>query len=194
LTLWGCAFHQIEQPLAGSTYAIVPVESQEGSLEFKTYAAMLKDELFAKGLTEAPIQQANFAIFMHYGIGEGKQVVTNYPIYGQTGVSRSTTTGTVNTYGNSATYNQSTYNTPSYGVVGTGTATSTVFQRYLFVNILDVNKYKAGVDAKIYEGTAKSDGTSDQLSAVLPIMMKSLLVDFPGKSGSSKIVTKQLPK
>ena len=89
------AFHELEQPLSGMTYSLVPYKEQESSLEFQSYAKIVQYELEKRGLTEAPFNQAKYAVFMFYGINDGKQVVSSYPILGQTGTSNSYTTGTV---------------------------------------------------------------------------------------------------
>ena len=91
-------------------------------------------------MTEAPFNQAKYAIFMFYGIDDGKQVVSSYPIFGQTGTSSSYTTGTVTSYGNTATYRGTTNKTPTYGVVGSGASTDTVFKRYLNIDIIDIRQ------------------------------------------------------
>lgn len=180
------AFHELEKPVSGVTYALVPTKEQEGNLEFQTYAKIVKSELEKRGLTEAPFNQAKYAIFMFYGIDDGKQVVSSYPIFGQTGTSRSYTTGTVTSYGNTASYSGTTYKTPTYGVVGSGTSTDTVFKRYLNIDIIDIAKSGNGKVQKVYEGKANSSGASGQLAPVMPAIIRSVFEDFPGKSGASR--------
>jgi hypothetical protein len=180
------AFHELEQPLSGATYALVPTKEQEASLEFQSYAKIVKSELEKRGLTEASFNQAKYAIFMFYGINDGKQVVSSYPIFGQTGTSSSYTTGTVTSYGNTASYSGTTYKTPTYGVVGSGTSTDTVFTRYLNIDIIDIAKSGNGKVQKVYEGKANSSGSSGQLAPVMPAIIRSVFEDFPGKSGASR--------
>lgn len=180
------SFHTLEQLLSGVTYALVPTKEQEASLEFQSYAKLIKSELGKRGLIEAPFDKAKYAIFMFYGIDNGKQVVSSYPIFGQTGVSSSYSTGTINSFGNTATYSGSTYYTPTYGVVGSGTTTDTVFIRYLHINIVDIAKSGNGKVQKVYEGKAVSSGSNGQLAPVMPAIVKSVFEDFPGKSGVSR--------
>ena len=124
------SFHELEKPLSGTTYAFVPIKEQDGSLEFKTYAKLVKAELDKRGMVETTREQAQYAILMTYGVDDGKQVVSSYPIYGQTGtVSSSTvrpyvpsinagssrTTGTITSYGgNIASYSSTTTYTPDW--------------------------------------------------------------------------------
>ncbi len=182
------AFHELEQPLSGVTYALIPTNEQEGSLEFQSYAKLVKSELGKRGMTETTFDQAKYAIYMLYGIDDGKQVVASYPIFGQIGTSRSYTTGTVTSYGNTASYSGTTYNTPTYGVVGSGARTDTVFKRYLNIDIIDIAKSGNGKVQKVYEGKAISSGSSGQLAPVMPAIVRSVFEDFPGKSGASRTV------
>lgn len=128
---------------------------------------------------------------MFYGIDDGKQVVSSYPIFGQTGTSSSYTTGRVTSYGNTASYSGTTYQTPTYGVVGSGTSTGTIFKRYLNIEIIDIAKSGDGKVQKVYEGKAISSGSSGQLAPVMPAIIRSIFEDFPGKSGASR--TSQQP-
>lgn len=180
------AFHELERPLVGATYALVPTKEQEDNLEFKTYAKDVKSQLAKLGFLEAPFDRAKYAIFMFYGIDDGKQVISTYPIFGQTGSSNSFTTGTVTSYGNTASYSGTTYRTPTYGVVGSGTSSVTVFRRYLNIDIIDIQKSGDGKVQKVYEGKAVSEGGSAQLAPVMPAMVRSVFEDFPGKSGVSR--------
>jgi len=180
------AFHELEQSLSEVTYALIPTKEQEGSLEFQSYAKLVKAELEKRGMIESPFDKAKYAIFMFYGIDDGKQVVSSYPIFGQTGTSRSYTTGTITSYGNTASYSGTTYKTPTYGVVGSGTRTGTEFTRYLNIEIIDIAKSGNGKVQKVYEGKAVSSGSSGQLALVMPAIVKSVFEDFPGKSGASR--------
>ena len=182
------AFHELEQPLSGVTYVLIPTNEQEGSLEFQSYAKLVKSELGKRGMTETPFDQAKYAIYMIYGIDDGKQVVASYPIFGQTGTNRSYTTGTVTSYGNTASYSGTTYKTPIYGVVGSGARTDTVFKRYLNIDIIDIAKSGNGKVQKVYEGKAISSGSSGQLAPVMPAIVRSVFEDFPGKSGASRTI------
>lgn len=185
------AFHELELPLSGVTYAVVPTKEQEGSLEFQSYAKLIEAEFGKRGMTQVPFDQAKYAIFIFYGIDDGKQVVSSYPILGQTGTSSSYTTGRVTSYGNTASYSGTTYQTPTYGVVGSETSTGTIFKRYLNIEIIDIAKSGDGKVQKVYEGKAISSGLSGQLAPVMPAIIRSIFEDFPGKSGASR--TSQQP-
>jgi len=99
--LSGCAllrsqvtvFHQLPQDFSGTTYVMIPFKEQEGSLEHKAYEEAVRQELNAKGFRETTVDQAQVAVFLSYGIDTGREVVSSYPIIGQTGVSSSSTSG-----------------------------------------------------------------------------------------------------
>lgn len=188
------SFHNLENHFPGSTYTILPIEQQEGSLEFQTYANLVKNEMNRYGFAESQFNDAKYVVFLKYGIDNGREVTSTIPIYGQTGVSSSYTTGNVNMYGNTATYSGTTYNTPTYGITGTQQVSSTEYTRYLFLDIVDKEKSTEKNLAKVYEGHAISRGSSEHLSAVMPAIIKSVFKDFPGKSGETRIVRQTLER
>lgn len=199
ILLSGCAgfiqsdvsvFHEIPPTFTGTTYAMIPFKEQEGSLEHKNYERAVKSELDAKGFREAPIENAEVVIFLSYGIDTGKEVVESYPIIGKTGVSSSHSYGTVQSYGSYGTYSGTTTYKPTYGVVGTSVTSSTEYTRFLKLDILDRKALTEKQIKKLYEVKVFSRGSSGQLPAVLPTMIKALFEEFPGKSGSTRRTTR----
>jgi len=186
-------FHDFsQQNVAGTSYAIIPLKEQEGSLEYKSYEAIVRQELNAKNLREAPLDQADVVVFFSYGIDSGQNVATSYPIFGQTGVSSSYSTGTVQTYGNTASYSGNTTYTPTYGVVGSGTARHTEYTRVLILDLLDRKTLADGKTKKVYEGKVVSRGSTGQLAPVLPTMVQVLFEEFPGKNGTTRTSRRSL--
>lgn len=193
--LGGCAnifvsdvsvFHEIPSNFSGATYAVIPFKEQQGSLEHKSYKLAVERELSAKGLKAVPVESADIVVFMTYGIDDGKQVVGSYPIFGQTGVASSYTSGSVYSYGRFGNYAGSTTYTPTYGVIGTGVSTDTEYTRYFKLELMDKHALEKNQINKLYEGKVVSKGSSGQLSVVMPYMVKALFEDFPGKSGSTR--------
>jgi hypothetical protein len=170
------SFHQIEHGIIGDKYVIVPLDSQEASLEFKSYADLIRQALSQKGMIETDSGDAKYAIFIEYGINDGRTVNRAYPIIGQTGVSSSYTTGYVNRNG---TYAANTNYTPTYGVVGAMYDSDTEFTRFLKVELLLMPVTEKHF-VKAYEGKAVSSGSSSQLSLIMPYMVKSVFAKFPG--------------
>ena len=185
-------FHNLPQGFAGTTYVMVPFKEQEGSLEHKAYEQAVRQELSAKGFVESTLEQAEVVIFLYYGIDTGKEVVSSYPIIGRTGVSSSSTYGTVRSYGDFGTYSGTTTYAPTYGVVGTGVASRTEYTRFLRLDLLDRKALAEGKINKLYESKIVSRGSNGQVAVVLPTMIKALFEDFPGKSGSTRTSTRSL--
>lgn len=181
------AFHDLGRPVSGATYAVVPYEKQIGDLEFETYAKLAKAELNKLGMVETPLQKAKYGVFMLYGIDDGQQVASSYPIIGQTGVASSNTTGNMVSLGNTAYYSGRTYNTPTYGVVGSGTRIDVAYKRSVDVCIVEVAKSTASHVQIVYKANAFSYGSTGQLSKVMPAIVKGVFEDFPGKSGEVRV-------
>ncbi len=199
LFLAGCAgriksniavFHELPHGIAGTTYALVPFKEQEGSLEHKTYEQLLRQELNSKGFREAMLDLADVVVFMAYGIDTGREVVFPIPIFGQTGVSSSSTYGTFQSYGGYGSYSGTTTYTPTYGIVGAAPVSQTQYTRFLRMDILEKMALSQQNIKKVYEAKVVSRGRSGQLSEVLPTMIKALFEEFPGKSGSTRTSTR----
>jgi hypothetical protein len=114
-------------------------------------------------------------VFFAYGIDTGKGVVSTYPIIGQTGTETCTSTSCLDSNP-----------WPTYGVVGTRKTKQTEYTRVLRLDIVDKQALAEGKVKKLYEGKVVSSGVSDQLTKVLPMMVKALFDDFPGESGSTR--------
>jgi len=177
-------FHELH-PNTQMSYAMRPFKAQQGSLEYKTYANVIKRNLDTKGFREVPFEQAELAVLFSYGIDEGREVVSSYPIIGQTGSLGGYTTGTATTFGNTTSYSATTSSVPNYGVVGSGISRRREHVRFLKLEMVDAVQYRAdGTIHQIYEAKVNSVGSTAQLAAIFPSMVKSLFEDFPGKSGS----------
>ena len=46
----------------------------------------------------------------------------------------------------------------------------------------------AATGAKVYEGTAVSEGSTDQLNPIMPYLVEALFSDFPGGNGVTRRV------
>ena len=167
--------HQLPKNLSDTTYVITPFKEQEGNLQYKDYAEVVRQQLNAKGFRETTMDQAQTLVFFAYGIDKGKGVVSSYPVIGQTGVEACTSTSCLDTGP-----------WPTYGVVGTRKTRQTEYTRLLRLDIVDKQALAEGKIKKLYEGKVVSRGFSDQLVEVLPRMIKELFEDFPGQSGSTR--------
>lgn len=193
------AFHTMPSTGAGATFVLVPYKDQQGSLEWRQYGALVSQQLQARGYREVQtVPAADFAVFLAYGIDDGKTTVSSMPIWGQTGGGTSLSTGSV--YGNygttpySGTYTGTTYTTPTYGVTGYVPVKETTYTRVFLVDMVDVKQSTAQNLVKRYEAKAKSAGSGGNLNQVAPYMIEAIFKDFPGKSGETRQVNVQVKR
>lgn len=168
---------------SGETYALLPSDPDISptSLQFREFAGYVERALAIKGYTPAENpEQADLAIFISYGIGDPRQHRYSYsmPVMGQTGVSSSSTYGTINTFGNTATYSGTTTYTPTYGVVGYQqySGTKTTYFRHLSLTAFDLRHYNmTGEPLQIWRTTVGSRGIVNDLRRVFPILVAASL-------------------
>ncbi|MCK6439668.1 MAG: hypothetical protein L6Q71_05640, partial [Planctomycetes bacterium] len=188
--LSGCASTRIEVSVnsitaegvvngKGTQYILLAGNEGESihELQFVEYANYVKAALDEQGFVPAEsFERADIAIFLSYGIGDAQTHNYTYslPTWGQTGVSASNTTGTVNVYRNSASYQSQTTYTPTYGVTGHSqhSGSYTTYTRYATLDAWDLKKFRDTKDEQQLWVTAMvSTGRSNDLRRVFPVMI-----------------------
>ena len=182
-------FHDLPPTTQPLKYAIFTPKNQEDSLEYSSYQELIREELNKLGYIETPLANADVIVIFEYGIDTGREKIFSEPIIGQTGVASSHTTGTITNNGQFSTYSETSENNPTYGVVGSRTRTATVYTRYLRLDFISRPKLADGKIKKRYEAKVISEGTSGQTAVIVPIMIKAIFQDFPGKSGTTRLVS-----
>lgn len=197
----GCASMRIEkkvfhtltkEEVVGKTFSVyIEDKDQRNSLEFKSHAKTLAALLSAKGMKEVAETKgspADFVVFFGFSItGESKTGVGSVPHFTTTGGTSSfnaTTTGggrTYNTYGT-----VSSYPTLQYAGSSTYSYDYNEYTRDLRVGIYTKLEALKKNPTPAYEGQAFSIGTVRDTTKLVPILLDSLLADFPGKSGTSE--------
>ena len=192
-------FYQ-ELPEQGKTFFVAPVDKTKiDSPEFFTYAGLVGQELEKYGLRlEKERKPADYAVMLGYGIDEGKESLSSYNTYGQTGGGTTYSSGNFsgNTYSSSGgsgsysgNYSGTSFTMPTYGVTGTGTRSVTLYTRIVTIQIMKrIEPEDEGEEAKyktIYESRGRSRGSIGEIAVVLPTMIRGLMEDFPGKSGKT---------
>lgn len=161
------------------------------SFEFQEYADYIKRALRSKGyfFVEDP-NIANVVVFVNYGISDPitYQKIVSAPVWGQTGVSSTTTTGNVNVnpYSNSISYTQKTQNNPSYGVTGyrSYSKTNTEYFRFLHLTAFDFDYFKEHDEPKtIWQTEVTSQGSTGDLRQVFPALVGASAEYFGRNSG-----------
>ena len=161
-------------------------------LQFQEYATYIKRAMNERGyVLDSSFENADVAVFLSYGIGDPKDYQSTFamPTYGQTGVSSSTTYGTVNTYGNYGSYSGTTTYTPSYGVTGyiPITTNRTSYFRFLKLDAVDIEIYKKTKETKkLWTTTVTSRGSSSDLRRVFPILVAAAK-DHIGKNTGKQL-------
>lgn len=175
------SFHQWPAGSVERTYQLRRLPAQEASLEHATYESLVRQELAAAGFVEAA--NGRFVVTFDYSVQTRVTRVVEPPIFVSPsfwwgpGMYRS---GWGLSVGVPFAY-------PWYPPM-TRDFTSSVRTVRLFMN--DQTTTAA---ARVWEGTATSAGTNNDLVMVLPFMIRALLTDFPGQSGSSRRVDVELP-
>lgn len=170
---------------AGRTIYILPLEEQEGSLEFRTHARALGVRLRGLGFRQVDrFENADLIVSLVYGVSGAREVSRSTPIYGQTGGG----TSYVTAYGGGATYGGTVYTPPTFGVLGYSTRTETHHDRYLDVAIFDRRRSTEEEAYAVYEAQVFSSGTDASFAAVSDCMMDALFRDFFA-AGSTKVET-----
>jgi hypothetical protein len=182
------SFHQLPSNLTGSTYSIEHSPEQEGSLEFRSYEERVAAHLERVGFPAAQLGLAEYVVTIVYAIDGGRELVSSYPVTGQTGISSSNTTGTVQRYGSAVAYSGTTTYSPSYGVIGTGVSSRTEYTRKVRIEIFRTDLVAREHVEKVYEAEGYSTGSTGQLSAIVPSMIEAIFLDFPAQNGSVRHV------
>ena len=190
LLLGGCAhqisgdvttFHENLMP-AGETIRIVPADpANAGSLEFRSYAQRISEELRDIGYT--PVDDASVATDLvaevDYEIEAGPPQIysdnSNQIVRYHFGLGRYYNPWYFGFY-NPFFYDPlldepQIYSTPTYN-------------RSLEVNIVDADE-----DERLFEGRVESNGTESSLAEVMPYLITAMFENFPGESGKTKVVT-----
>jgi len=195
--LTGCATTKLEGSVSRfhvlspvpQTFVVVPENDQSDSLEFKSYANLVRQALQAKGWSEETFESANIAVYLQYSISQGRQVSFSYPVFGQVPTGTSNTVGTVSTYGNTSNIYTTTTRQTMTGIVGSGTGNRTEFDRALRVLMFSLPTFRSTQKMeRVYEGEIRSSGTTGNLPMVMPMLIQGIFEDFPGISGTTRNV------
>ncbi|MDD3374491.1 MAG: hypothetical protein PHY73_02070 [Candidatus Omnitrophica bacterium] len=164
-------------------------------LQFIEFATYVKRGLAEKGfkIVDKP-EEANAIIFLSYGIGNPVEHTYTYsvPIYGQTGVSSSYTTGNAYSFGNNTNFSASTTYMPTYGTVGSSLQqiTTVTYRRYINLEAYDFDiTNKANQNTQLWKTEIESSGWSGDLRAVFPPLVAASF-QFFGENTRRKVYVK----
>lgn len=143
------------------------------NLEFKEFSEYIQQALSYHGYKRVnDIDKADTAIYLAYGIGpaETHTYTKTTPTFGITGVSSSTTYGSINSQGS---FSGTTLYNPTYGITGTITSVGTysTYFKYLVIDAYDVDRSGGSNKLRqIFKTTVTNDNRNDDLRNSLPFM------------------------
>ena len=201
-SLTGCQYLSVErktyhnlnsETFIGKSFQIIFLDlAQRDSLEFSSHSNVLASILKSKGMIEAkPNTKSDYIVAFDFKIYGSTQI-------GSTSTPHFTTSGgtsnfNATTYGNGGSYNTygtvSSYPTLKYAGSTTEEYTYTEYTRELTIKIYNLDKYNSGDKKPIYETQAYSCGSSRETSKIVPLLIKSLMSEFPLPSGSADRVS-----
>jgi len=165
--------------LSTKSYIVLPTSSdtKPSDLRFLEFASYIEKLLLKNQYHRVDtIDGADIIVFLTYGIGDPREHQFTYsiPTWGQTGISSSSTSGTIHTSGNTATFSGSTSYTPTYGIVGSNTysRTYTTYFRYLKIEAFDNRLFQeTRKEVQLWSTIVTSTGSSGDLRRVMPYML-----------------------
>ncbi|MDN3507017.1 MAG: hypothetical protein P0S96_07300 [Simkaniaceae bacterium] len=139
----------ISQAKKKKRYILLPGNTgcKVSDLQYQEFAGFAEKALHKAGYEQVyDLKSAEIAILLTYGISDPQTYNYTYsvPVFGETGISSSSTHGNVSVYSNCASYSQQTTYKPSYGVIGATThvGTKIYYIRYLALTGFDIEKFK----------------------------------------------------
>jgi hypothetical protein len=200
--LTGCAssftsrvsvFHQLPADDPVKTFEIQAAPNQGESLEFRTYRDQVAAALTGRGYSEAA--PARYRVTFEFGVSpQPRTMLRSQPViapsfslgYGYWGRGSGVSLG----------FGWPGYWGPGWYPYGSGWATvrqtETVQEHRLRLEMTRVGGGAA--DARVYEGTVLADAYAADMPTVFPLLLRSLLEDFPGRSGESRVVELSIPR
>ena len=173
----------------GETFAIQPVDPRlEGSIEFRSYAGLVAQELQRFGYRPAAdARSANLVVSLDYFVDNGREKVTSTPGFGGWGWGgywgypyRGWGRGGWGSWG---------FYDPFWGPdFGAEVRSYTVYDSQLRMEISRTNGGE-----RVFEGTARATSRSDDLPWLVPNLIQAMFTGFPGNSGQTVKVSIPLP-
>lgn len=159
----------------GRTFAIAPEAFQQGSLEFAAFADVVSRLMQANGFRPADQGSgADLVVMFRYGTDDGRVEVFSTPPFAQ------------EWYWQQRFRQQAAIPAPlpAYQPIVSDVQSTTVFTRWVELDILDGPMLRSGRREKLFEGRAVSEGRSRD-HTMLPYVIEALFADFPGPNGQT---------
>jgi hypothetical protein len=180
----------------GQTFFVVPAGgmASNGGLEFQRYAAIVAQQLQARGYQPATTpQSANMVVQFGYGMDRGQVRYTEDPFY------RGPFYGGL--YGS---YWGSPFYRPRFGRYGGiyswgwddpfwyggyGGYGGGIDSYVEYHSQIDLHIRQAGTNAPLFDGRAQARSQTNRLDVVIPSLVDAMFTGFPGRSGETVKIT-----
>lgn len=166
-------FHTLAAPGGeGRTFAVIPDDNQQGSLEFRSYADQVARRMQAQGFHQvAEGAKPQLVVRLFYAVDDGRTEIWTTPIYSYNDYWR-------RYYGAAAAWPA-----PYYDVTGANTNSTTIYTHRLELKMIDGEAFRAGKRDDVFEGRAVAERETRELVLTMPFLVEALFNDFPGQSG-----------
>jgi hypothetical protein len=170
----------------GQTFAVVPVGGMaaSGGLEFQRYAAIVAQQLAARGYTPASDPaSASMIVQLGYGVDHGQVRVMSDPFarsYGYGGF-----------YGGSFFYPRfGGFRSPFYYGWADPFWYGDGIDSYVeYHSEVDLHIRAKGTNQPLFDGRAQARSETNRLDVVLPSLIEALFTGFPGQNGETVKIT-----
>jgi hypothetical protein len=191
------SFHQLSSGLQGQRFVILPTAEQQNSLEFNSYAALVREALVGKGLVDAAgARAADLGVVMTYSVsGRNSGLRDGTGVYGGFGA------------GSGGGFSMGGVGIGiGFPIGGGGGSDANAYVHNLKV---EINRLNAGAAAaapaatgtqetsgaeRVYEARATSEGPSASPAPIMRAMVQAIFEDFPGENGRTRVVRAPLPE
>ncbi len=185
-------FQQLPPP-SGQTFTIEPRDKENvGGLEFATYASLVRQKLIASGYSEAPAGQAALTVMLDYTVGPPREKVQSRPGWG--GGWGGFGPGFGPGFGGWGPY----WGGGGFGGWGGGFGGwgggfggwgggfgNDVYSVTQYDSKLAMKIVRAADNQSVFEGRAETVSGSNNLTQLVPNLVKAIFANFPGNSGET---------
>ena len=169
-------FNSLTAP-AGQSFVIQASNPRnEGGIEFRQYAQLVRQHLVAQGFRESSAAStADLVVQLDYGVDNGQPKVVSYPsFYGHYGYGFGAFRPYYWGWADPFLFDHGYNDVRSYTV---------------FTSFVDMDIKRTADGESVFEGTAKARSTTDRLQRIVPSLVEALFTNFPGQSGETVKIT-----
>ncbi len=179
--------------LTNKTYFLMPLQQNTDQLQNQEFSTYIHRALESKGMkpVKSPIEADQVIVFGYAFNKEIKEKHSVMPIWGQTGVASSNTTGSTNSLGGGVySFNSQTNYTPQYGVVGGVPVTKTIES---YTKVFALFAMKGGVipqgmqPESLWRGMASTNDYDDDFRGYFPGMVAAAMPFFATNPGQKTV-------